>query len=308
MNHILTIKNIRKGYTGHQALSGVSLDIPERCIYGLLGPNGAGKTTLIRIITQIIEADSGSIYLDGKPLHPDHTELIGYLPEERGLYKKMKVKDQLSYLAQLKGMSGTEANREINQWLEKLDMGSWKENRIADLSKGMQQKIQFVAAVIHNPPIVILDEPFSGFDPVNTEVIKHEIMQLKQRGTSIIYSTHQMESAEELCDHITLINKGKKVMDGLKADIMKLNSRNNFVVKHKGTLADVENKHRIISQEKTNGVYTSVIETPLSSNELLNELIKETEVTSVNQEMASMREIFMNAVKERTHEKDTANS
>ncbi len=211
---MLHIQNITKNYARHRALNNVSLRIKKGQLHGLLGPNGAGKTTLIRIINQIIAPDSGTILFEGEPLRPDHSNKIGYLPEERGLYKKMKIGDQLIYLGQLKGLSKRESKLRIREWLERLEMGDWIDKKIADLSKGMQQKVQFVATVFHEPELIILDEPFSGFDPVNAKTIQNEILKLHQKGSTIIYSTHRMESVEELCTHLSLINKSEIILDG----------------------------------------------------------------------------------------------
>lgn len=211
---MLEIRHIVKQYANHTALDDVSITVPKGKIFGLLGPNGAGKTSLIRIINQITAPDSGEIYFDGEALNASHIARIGYLPEERGLYKKMKIGDQMIYLAQLKGLSKEEAKNRISFWFEKLNIESWWDKKIEDLSKGMQQKVQFVATVLHEPDLIILDEPFSGFDPVNTQVIQNEILELNERGATIIYSTHRMESVEALCDHIALINRSKLILQG----------------------------------------------------------------------------------------------
>src|SRR5690606_26071300 len=208
---MLEIENIVKQYSNHRALDDVSLSVPKGSIFGLLGPNGAGKTSLIRIINQINAPDSGEIIFDGEKLQPKHIERIGYLPEERGLYKKMKIGEQMLYLAQLKGIKKAEASRRIKEWFEKLEIQSWWDKKVEDLSKGMQQKVQFVATVIHKPDLIILDEPFSGFDPVNAQIIQNEILELNKQGATIIYSTHRMESVETLCDEIALINRSKKI-------------------------------------------------------------------------------------------------
>src|SRR5690606_14902913 len=211
---MLEINHIVKQYAGHRALDDVSARVEKGTIFGLLGPNGAGKTSLIRIINQITAPDSGEIYFDGERLNPSHIERIGYLPEERGLYKKMEIGEQMLYLARLKGLSKHEAASRIRHWFEKMEMQSWWNKKVEDLSKGMQQKVQFVATVIHQPDLIILDEPFSGFDPVNANLIKEEILALNRNGATIIFSTHRMESVEELCDSIILINKSKKILDG----------------------------------------------------------------------------------------------
>ncbi|WP_420400414.1 ABC transporter ATP-binding protein [Flagellimonas sp.] len=228
MNHILVAKDVSKSYGDHQALRNITLEIPENCIYGLLGPNGAGKTTFIRIVNQITYQDTGSVLFKGKPLAPEHIAQIGYLPEERGLYKSMKVGDQALYLAQLKGLSRTEAKKRLKYWFDRLDIGDWWGKKIQELSKGMAQKIQFIVTVLHEPKLLIFDEPFSGFDPINANIIKDEILQLKEKGTSIIFSTHRMESVEELCEYIALIHKSEKILDGKLSDIKKSYKNNIF--------------------------------------------------------------------------------
>lgn len=217
--NILQVKSISKSYRSHLALDNVSFDIAQGSVLGLLGPNGAGKTTLIRIINQIILADQGQILFKDKPMTPADVRSIGYLPEERGLYKKMKVGDHLLYLVRLRGLSKKEAVEKINVWLDKMDMRSWVNKKVEDLSKGMQQRVQFVATVAHEPELLILDEPFSGFDPVHADLIKEQLLLLKEKGTTIVYSTHRMDAVEELCEHITMINQSKVVLDGAKLDI-----------------------------------------------------------------------------------------
>jgi ABC-2 type transport system ATP-binding protein len=211
---ILGIQSLSKSYGSHVALKDFDLSVKQGVIFGLLGPNGAGKTTLIRIVNQIIDRDSGDIFVNGEPLKMDHVRNIGYLPEERGLYKGMKVKEQLLYFAQIKGLEKNEAKHKITDWLKRLDLIQWKDNKIQDLSKGMAQKVQFIATVIHRPDLLILDEPFSGFDPVNAEIIKNEILELRRQGVTIMLSTHRMESVELLCDQIAMINRSKKILDG----------------------------------------------------------------------------------------------
>ena len=215
----IEVNHITKRYADHLALNDISLNIPEQSIYGLLGPNGAGKTTLIRILNQITGPDSGQVLIDGKPLCPKHTERIGYLPEERGLYKKMKVGEQAIYLAQLKGVSKNEAEKRLHSWFEKFQISGWWNKPVEELSKGMQQKIQFITTIIHEPDILIFDEPFSGFDPINANLLKESILELRDKGATILLSTHNMSSVEELCDSITLINKGENILEGKVADI-----------------------------------------------------------------------------------------
>lgn len=215
----IEVINLTKRYADHLALNNVSLSVPEQSIYGLLGPNGAGKTTLIRILNQITGPDSGQILIDGEPLNPKHTERIGYLPEERGLYKKMKVGEQAIYLAQLKGIQKAEAERRLKLWFEKFEIEGWWNKTVEELSKGMQQKIQFITTVIHEPDILIFDEPFSGFDPINANLLKESILELREKGATILLSTHNMNSVEELCDSISLINKGEKILEGKVTEI-----------------------------------------------------------------------------------------
>lgn len=219
MSNLLEINNVVKRYGDYTALNNVSLQIPKGSVFGLLGPNGAGKTSLIRIINQITIPDSGSVFLDGEPLALHHVEYIGYLPEERGLYKSMKVGEQALYLAQLKGLSKAEAKKRLKYWFDKFDIGAWWGKKIEELSKGMAQKVQFIVTVLHRPKLLIFDEPFSGFDPINAQLIAKEILQLREEGATIIFSTHRMESVEEMCDYIALINKSNKILDGKLVDI-----------------------------------------------------------------------------------------
>lgn len=251
MTPILVAEKVSKSFGDHTALSDISLEIPNNCIYGLLGPNGAGKTTLIRIINQITYPDSGQIFFNGEALEPHHIAKIGYLPEERGLYKSMKVGEQVLYLAQLKGLSKTEARKRLKYWFERLEIGDWWNKKIQELSKGMAQKIQFIVTVLHQPRLLIFDEPFSGFDPINANKIKEEILELKKNGTSIIFSTHRMESVEELCEYIALIHKSQKVLDGKLWDIKKAHKNNIFKVglqlngQGPGLLTELEERFQI---------------------------------------------------------------
>src|SRR5689334_23962452 len=230
----LQATGVTKRYSNHTALSGVSITIPERTIFGLLGPNGAGKTTLIRIINQIINADSGDISIFGERLQEKHVGTIGYLPEERGLYKKLKVGEQLVYLAQLKGLSKSDALERSKHWIKKFEVTDWWNKKVEDLSKGMAQKVQFISTVMHEPKLIILDEPFSGFDPVNAKLITDEILELKEKGCTIIFSTHRMETVEDLCDHIALIDKSKKILEGSKKQVKETYRTNSFWVEHTG--------------------------------------------------------------------------
>ncbi|WP_437919782.1 ABC transporter ATP-binding protein [Sphingobacterium sp. LRF_L2] len=299
---MLEVKNIIKQYSNHRALNDVSLTVPKGSIFGLLGPNGAGKTSLIRIINQITAPDRGIILFDGEPLHPRHIERIGYLPEERGLYKKMKIGEQMLYLAQLKGLKKQEALFKIKHWFEKLQIESWWDKKVEDLSKGMQQKVQFVATVVHQPDLIILDEPFSGFDPVNAQLIQNEILELNNQGATIIYSTHRMESVEELCDHIALIHQSEKILDGPVKEIKKSyqNQTYKIVYQQKEGLDILQHefKFNILEQQSFNDVSEMVIRGSAgrSLNELLLELIPFIEIHQVLEIIPSMQDIFIEKV------------
>jgi ABC-2 type transport system ATP-binding protein len=300
----LIARGVTKQYANHKALDQVDISVPEKSIYGLLGPNGAGKTTLIRIINQIINADSGEINIFGQKLHPDHIGVIGYLPEERGLYKKLKVGEQLIYFAQLKGLSKSDAVAKIKVWLEKFEIKDWWNKKVEDLSKGMAQKIQFISTVMHEPRLIILDEPFSGFDPVNAQLITEEILELKQKGSTIIFSTHRMETVEDLCDHIALINKSKKILEGTKKEVKSQFKTNTFTVDHKGTFA-LNGQYEVIHQNKLeDDFHRSLVKmsTPGSPNQLIKELTNVTEVFSFAEKVPTMSEIFITLVKGESHE------
>lgn len=230
MEKLLAVSNVSKVYGNYKALNDVSITVEKGSIFGLLGPNGAGKTTLIRIVNQITMPDTGSVILDGEPLRPEHIKHIGYLPEERGLYKTMKVGEQALYLAQLKGLSKQEAKERLKFWFDRLQIGDWWDKKIQELSKGMAQKIQFVVTVLHRPKLLIFDEPFSGFDPINANLIKDEILKLRDEGATVIFSTHRMESVEEMCDHIALIHKSNKILDGKLIDIKRQYKNNTFEI------------------------------------------------------------------------------
>lgn len=297
---MLQISNLNKTYEKHQALKDVSLEVPEGVIFGLLGPNGAGKTTLIRIINQIIEQDSGSVELDGKLLTPDDIRKIGYLPEERGLYKKMKVWDQLIYFARLKGLSQSDAQEKVKLWLQKLDILSWRDKKIEDLSKGMAQKVQFISTVIHQPKLLILDEPFSGFDPVNAEIIKNEILELKESGTTVILSTHRMESVELLCDQIAMIHKSRKILDGSIQEIKSQFRSNQYLVSLTNLNQTLPENWNVT--EKGSWVEFSLALEAKSSNDLLTELMQFGQVVGFRELVPSMEEIFIQQVKATGHE------
>lgn len=245
MEYLLQANSVSKKYGDFTALNNVSIAVEKGSVFGLLGPNGAGKTSLIRIINQITMPDSGTVFLDGEPLRPDHIQNIGYLPEERGLYKSMKVGEQCVYLAQLKGLSATQAKKRLKYWFERLEIGDWWDKKIQELSKGMAQKVQFIVTVLHEPKLLIFDEPFSGFDPINANLIKDEILRLRDNGATVIFSTHRMESVEQMCDHIALIHKSNKILDGKLIDIKKSYRSNTFEI---GLIT--ENKPQVISQLK----------------------------------------------------------
>lgn len=296
----LTAKNVTKRYTNHLALDDVSLTIPAQTIFGLLGPNGAGKTTLIRIINQIINSDSGEISIFGERLQPKHIGTIGYLPEERGLYKKLKVGEQLIYLAQLKGLSRKEATEKSKAWVKKFEITDWWAKKVEDLSKGMAQKVQFISTVMHEPRLIILDEPFSGFDPVNAQIITHEILDLKQKGCTIIFSTHRMETVEDLCDYIALIDKSKKILEGSKKQVKETYRTNTYWVEHRGSFSFSTANYEIVEQRSLEESYfKSVVKVNngTSPNRLIRDLTELTEVHSFVEKIPTMSEIFISLVK-----------
>lgn len=295
----LEARNIVKQYSGHLALNDVSIKVPQGCIYGLLGPNGAGKTTLIRIINRITAPDNGEILFKNKVSTQSDIYNIGYLPEERGLYKKMKVGEHAIFLAELKGLSSKEAKSQINQWFEKFDISSWKDRKIEELSKGMQQKVQFITTVIHNPDLLILDEPFSGFDPVNAELLKNEILELRDKGKTIILSTHNMESVEELCDEITLINKSKAVLTGNVGDIKEKHKKHIFRITIPTQDFDMKSPFfSLESIEKTGHLSNIRIKKneKISNSDLIKEIADRYEIISFTEELPSMNEIFIQTV------------
>ncbi len=296
---ILTAKNIHKSYTNHVALHDVSIEIPEQSIFGLLGPNGAGKTSLIRILTQIVQADSGEVRFGGELLQPKHIFNMGYLPEERGLYKKMKVGEQLLYFAELKGLNTREAKQKLKYWIDKFEIQGWLGKKVEELSKGMQQKVQFIATVLHEPKLIILDEPFSGFDPINAQLLVEEISLLKKNGASIIFSTHRMDSVDQLCDHISLINKSHVVLDGAVSEVKNKYKQNKFSVVHKSSFnIPPQSFEQIESNSKTDGVYETIIKlhVGVNSNTALFEFLQNNEVLSFNEVIPSMEDIFILAV------------
>ncbi len=298
---ILEAINVRKAYANHVALDGVSLEIPEGSIFGLLGPNGAGKTSLIRIITQITGADEGEIRFRGEKLNPSHIAQIGYLPEERGLYKKMKVGEQLLYLARLRGLSRADGTARIKQWVNRFDLKEWVGKNVEDLSKGMQQKVQFIATVLHEPKLIILDEPFSGFDPINANLIKDEILELRNQGATIIFSTHRMESVEEMCDNIALINRARKVLDGPIGLIRNQFKTNTYEVEGKGKLILAHPDFEVVEQkERENGHFYARVQLHdgVRPNDLLRYLIASVEVEAFREKIPSINEIFIRRVRE----------
>ena len=306
MSAILEVQNVVKTYGDYTALNQVSLSIPKGSIYGLLGPNGAGKTSLIRIINQITMPDSGLVLLDGKPLQPNDVQYIGYMPEERGLYKSMKVGEQCLYLAQLKGLSKQEAQKQLKYWFERLEIEGWWNKKIQELSKGMAQKIQFVVTVLHQPKLLILDEPFSGFDPVNANLIKDEIIELNKQGTSVIFSTHRMESVEEMCDHIALIHKSNKLIEGKLTDVKKQFRTNSFEVgiltdNVEGLMYDLTQKFTLSQTDFKSLNDELKLEIQLGTatpNELLNVLVQRGQVTHFMEKIPSVNDIFIQSVTE----------
>lgn len=296
MNSIISVQNVSKHYGDYTAVNGINLELKKGCLFGLLGPNGAGKTSLIRMMTTITAIDDGKILFNGIPLNSDTPKHIGYMPEERGLYKKMKVGDQLLYLAQLKGMSKKEAEEKIMFWMERFEIVDWWGKEINELSKGMQQKIQFISTVVHEPELLILDEPFSGLDPINTNLIKSEIFRLKENGTTIIFSTHRMEQVEEICEEIMLVNKGNKVLSGNIQDIRNRYKKNNFEIK---TDAPVEQTSDIPGTiiEKQGNTLTIHMEDDNGSNELIKYFLNQGHrITSFKEILPSLNEIFIQTV------------
>lgn len=309
--NILEVKNVSKFYAEHQALNDVSIMVPEGCIYGLLGPNGAGKTSLIRIITQITGADTGEVLFEGVRIKPSDVYRIGYLPEERGLYKKMEVGEQLLYFAQLKGLGRQESLKRLRIWVDKFEIKSWWKKKVEELSKGMQQKIQFIATVLHEPRLLILDEPFSGFDPVNAAIITEEILKLKEQGCSIIFSTHRMETVEQLCDYIALINQSKKILEGSVKEVREQFKTNIYEIEYIGNnlnlgpevdISEVktyDDNHKLVMIRSNQNV---------SPNTILTQAIQQVEVHRFNEKLPDMHDIFIRLVSESNNEKKFLNS
>lgn len=303
---VLKIEQVTKQYTSVSALNSLSLEVPKGSIYGLLGPNGAGKTTLIRIINQILKPDSGRVYFDGVPLHPEHIARIGYLPEERGLYKNMRVGEQALYLARLKGLTKETATERLQYWFDRFDIGDWWDKKIHELSKGMAQKVQFIVTVMHQPKLLIFDEPFSGFDPVNAELIAGEILQLRDQGATIIFSTHRMESVEQLCDHICLLNKGEKVLEGKVSELRKYDGIRVFEIGLKTRKADTllsklsdvyevrgHNYHALTETMEMEVVLDEHIDT----KDFMKDVFPFGELVHFKEKLPSMTDLFMNAIR-----------
>ncbi len=299
---MLKAEHITKTYNAGKktALEDFSIHVPKGSIYGLLGPNGAGKTSFIRIINQITQADSGDVFINGEKLNPTHIKDIGYMPEERGLYKNMSVGDQILYFGELKGMKKNDALNEAKKWFEKLHIDQWWKKKLSELSKGMAQKIQFVVTVLHRPHLLILDEPFSGFDPVNANLIKDQIIELKNNGTTIILSTHRMESVEEMCDYVALIDNSKKIIDGKVFDVREKFKKNIFGI----TLSDVnseqlqnfQNKYEVFNLSEQNNLISFDLKNTVNQNDILLDLVQAGKVRSFDEKIPSMNEVFINAV------------
>lgn len=298
----VSIRQITKNYASHRALDDVSMEVPEGSIFGLLGPNGAGKTSLIRIINQITGPDSGQVLFEGQPLSPHHIGKIGYLPEERGLYKKMEVGEQALYLARLKGLSRQEAIARLKVWFDKFEIRPWWRKKIEELSKGMQQKVQFIVTVLHEPKLLILDEPFTGFDPINANLIRDELLAMRDRGTTIILSTHRMESVEELCSHIALINKSKKILEGAVKDIRRQFKSNTYEIEYAGNQVAFATAlwagFQLLENEAHDGLMRARVkaEGNQSTNDLLQALLPHVQVASFREVIPGMNDIFISQV------------
>ena len=306
MTPILEVKHIHKNYDKHVALKDVSIVVEPQQIFGLLGPNGAGKTSLIRIINQITGPDSGEVIFNGERLSPKHVDYIGYLPEERGLYKKMSVGEQVMYLAQLKGLKKADAKQRLQNWFKKFEIENWWDKKIEELSKGMQQKVQFIVTVLHEPKLLILDEPFSGFDPINAQLIKNEILELRDKGATIIFSTHNMGSVEELCDNIALIHKSQKLLDGPVKEIRDTYKTNMFNITFKGNLVGFINAlwagAELIDKKTQGDVHTVTIKIVRQNkpNDLLQAVLSNAEILAFNEIVPSMNDIFISVVENKS--------
>lgn len=307
MDNILEIRNVVKNYSSKTAIDNVSFDVPRGEVFGMLGPNGAGKTTMIRMINQITLPDEGKIFFDGEELKEKHVEYVGYLPEERGLYKKMKVGEVALYLAELKGLKPSKAKQKLDYWFEKFEIADWWNKKVEELSKGMQQKVQFITTVLHEPKLLIFDEPFSGFDPLNANLIKHEILELKKKGVTIIFSTHNMASVEEICDRIVLINQAKNILTGAVKEIKQQFKNNEFEI----ITTSEQIEHLLIegvelvskTMNTDNALTTSIVKIPQGKNaDLLSSVLRETDIVSYREILPTMNDIFINAVKSYNHE------
>jgi ABC-2 type transport system ATP-binding protein len=299
---ILSIQNVTKQYAAHRALDDVSMAVPRQSVFGLLGPNGAGKTSLIRIITQITAPDKGEILFEGRNLQPGHIEEMGYLPEERGLYKKMEVGEQVLYLARLKGLSRHEAMKRLKYWFEKFEIQAWWKKKIEELSKGMQQKVQFIVTVLHEPKFLILDEPFTGFDPINAELVKNELLALRDKGTTIVLSTHRMESVEELCTHIALLNNSKKILEGSIKEIRKRYKSSIYEIHYIGNKIGFTNalwtgyELLDVKEDPDHNIARVKMLQNQSPNDLLNSLLPHVEIAGFKEIVPSMNDIFIRTV------------
>lgn len=304
MSPILQVKGVSKRYSNHQALNNVSIEVDGRSVFGLLGPNGAGKTSLIRIINQITGPDTGEVWFLGEKLQEKHISRIGYLPEERGLYKKMTVADQVMYLARLKGLGRAEARKRMLYWFEKFEMQTWMKKKVEELSKGMQQKVQFIVTVIHQPDLLILDEPFSGFDPINAQLIRNEILELRNQGATVIFSTHNMGSVEELCDHIALLNRSEKILEGSVKQIRRTFRSNTFRICFRGNAMGFTHAlwtgAELIEQQKEEDVFTFTLKLRdgFKPNHLLEVVLPHAEILSFQEQIPSMNDVFIMSVQE----------
>lgn len=303
MNQTLVAENVVKKYSSHLALDQVSISVPEGCIFGLLGPNGAGKTTLIRIINQITAPDEGTVYINGEKLSGKHIAQIGYLPEERGLYKKMAVGEQALYLCQLKGMKKADAMRELKMWFEKFEIQNWWNKKVEELSKGMQQKVQFITTILHKPKLLIFDEPFSGFDPINANLLKQEILELKKNGSTIIFSTHNMSSVEEICDYIALINKSKKILEGEVNSIRREYAPDIYEVQYSGyfnkMIATLTSDYKILDVKEFEGgskMSIELLNKEMTNNDIISRLTNFGNIESFQKALPSMNDIFIRVV------------
>ena len=298
---MLSVKNISKSYVGHKALDNVSLEIKKSSIFGLLGPNGAGKTSLIRVINQIINQDEGDILIDGRNITYEDVRKIGYMPEERGLYKKMKVGDFLLFMGKLKGLNRNQCIESAADWFEMLEVSNWWKKNIEDLSKGMSQKVQFISTVLHSPDLIILDEPFSGFDPINANLVKNNLLRLRDEGKTIIFSTHRMESVDEICDHLAMINNSKKILDGNTEQIKMDSKSNNYMITHNNVLNENKNIFDLVTSSKiTDNIFESevTLKKGKKSRDLIVDVSGKNNIISFNQRVPNMNDIFIMKVKE----------